>query len=409
MKFDENLRELRKEKGYSQEELAYRLNVTRQTVSKWENGSAMPDLKKLTELAEFFGVSMDELLKLNVEGGREAGSDNSAFEAYVQYTDQRIAALEESRNQETKKKFSVWICLFTAVMLLLFVYFLNYSNEIRNELNSLSNNISYLQNQIYYDNSGRDNYWESKSNDVTVSFLSVDPDKPYIVEAELRYSPSSYAKDSKIYFSVPQSVGGSERLEATENDGEFVLKTDIDITVNGSIYFILDDGEEIVREELDVDLVSLYCYFDGEDYVSPDYSVSKLTEQNGGQYYFEHPMGIAKLYWSGIGSDKIISAEFVVENDGKEIFSEGLKTAQTDDGKYFEIWLSSYTVNMAEAKDLNIFVRATDEFGVVYKYYPFWFWEGTGETGDIPGQSLIFYVEGKGRVEVYPYASEVLE
>ncbi len=53
MRFDENLRILRKEKDYSQEYLAEKLGVTRQTISKWENGTAMPDLKKLIELADF--------------------------------------------------------------------------------------------------------------------------------------------------------------------------------------------------------------------------------------------------------------------------------------------------------------------------------------------------------------------
>ena len=38
------------------------MNVSRQTISKWENGTAMPDLKKLTDLASLFDVSMDELL-----------------------------------------------------------------------------------------------------------------------------------------------------------------------------------------------------------------------------------------------------------------------------------------------------------------------------------------------------------
>ena len=62
MKFDENLRNLRKDKDFSQEYLAEKMNVSRQTISKWENGTAMPDLKKLTDLASLFDVSMDELL-----------------------------------------------------------------------------------------------------------------------------------------------------------------------------------------------------------------------------------------------------------------------------------------------------------------------------------------------------------
>lgn len=62
MNFSENLRRLRKAKDIKQEALAEAMNVSRQTVSKWENGTAMPDFKKLNALAEYFGVTMDELL-----------------------------------------------------------------------------------------------------------------------------------------------------------------------------------------------------------------------------------------------------------------------------------------------------------------------------------------------------------
>ena len=62
MEFAKKLYELRKEKGFSQEELAGRLDVTRQTVSKWELGDSTPDLEKLVLLAELFEISLDELV-----------------------------------------------------------------------------------------------------------------------------------------------------------------------------------------------------------------------------------------------------------------------------------------------------------------------------------------------------------
>ncbi|MUU12757.1 MAG: XRE family transcriptional regulator [Oscillibacter sp.] len=51
------------ESGMSQEQLADRLGVTRQSVSKWEGGTAMPELVKLISLSELFGVSVDYLVK----------------------------------------------------------------------------------------------------------------------------------------------------------------------------------------------------------------------------------------------------------------------------------------------------------------------------------------------------------
>ena len=62
MEFGNRLYELRKQKGMSQEELANRLDVTRQTVSKWEVGDSAPDLEKLTALGELFEISLDELV-----------------------------------------------------------------------------------------------------------------------------------------------------------------------------------------------------------------------------------------------------------------------------------------------------------------------------------------------------------
>ena len=62
MEFNNRLYQLRKQKGLSQEELASRLNVSRQTVSKWEVGDSTPDMEKLTAMSALFDVSLDQLV-----------------------------------------------------------------------------------------------------------------------------------------------------------------------------------------------------------------------------------------------------------------------------------------------------------------------------------------------------------
>lgn len=62
MHFAENLKQLRKEKGLSQEELAERMGVSRQAVSKWEQGEIYPEVEKLLLLAKQFQVSLDALM-----------------------------------------------------------------------------------------------------------------------------------------------------------------------------------------------------------------------------------------------------------------------------------------------------------------------------------------------------------
>ena len=62
MTIGERLLKLRKEKNISQEELANVLDVSRQTISKWETGESMPDFNKIIPICEYFEISTDELL-----------------------------------------------------------------------------------------------------------------------------------------------------------------------------------------------------------------------------------------------------------------------------------------------------------------------------------------------------------
>ena len=59
----EKLFKLRKDRGLSQEKLAEQLNISRQAISKWESGTAVPELEKLIIISNYFGVSVDYLLK----------------------------------------------------------------------------------------------------------------------------------------------------------------------------------------------------------------------------------------------------------------------------------------------------------------------------------------------------------
>ena len=71
MKFNEKLLAIRKKQGLSQEELGLELQVSRQTVSKWESGQSYPDFEKLVLLSDYFNMPLDELVKgIDVEDVR---------------------------------------------------------------------------------------------------------------------------------------------------------------------------------------------------------------------------------------------------------------------------------------------------------------------------------------------------
>ena len=73
MGLNDRIVELRKRRGMSQEELAERLNVSRQAVSRWETGTAMPDAANLLQLSRIFGVSTDYLLGAEPSREKEWG------------------------------------------------------------------------------------------------------------------------------------------------------------------------------------------------------------------------------------------------------------------------------------------------------------------------------------------------
>ncbi|MDO4317682.1 MAG: helix-turn-helix transcriptional regulator [Lachnospiraceae bacterium] len=78
---NENLKTIRKKKGFSQEQLALRLNVVRQTVSKWEQGLSVPDAEMLVKISEVLNVPVSDLLGKGIAAEPDVSSlDTIALE-----------------------------------------------------------------------------------------------------------------------------------------------------------------------------------------------------------------------------------------------------------------------------------------------------------------------------------------
>ncbi len=126
--FSENLKTLRKQKGFSQEELAARLHVVRQTVSKWEKGQSVPDAGTLIRLAEILEVSVSELLgeKIEIE---QAASDVA----------EQLARINEQLAIKNRRARRIWkaigiilavIVLINIITVVLFSIVRSSSNQI---------------------------------------------------------------------------------------------------------------------------------------------------------------------------------------------------------------------------------------------------------------------------------------
>lgn len=116
MIFADKLIRLRKKAGWSQEELAEKMNVTRQSVSKWEQAQSLPDLEKMIRLSELFGVSLDYLVKDEMKDS-EGTNDSSAI---------RSVSMEEANTflsiKARTSKFialGVFLCILSPICLLI--------------------------------------------------------------------------------------------------------------------------------------------------------------------------------------------------------------------------------------------------------------------------------------------------
>ena len=102
----DNLRKLRRSKGLSQEELAIKLNVVRQTISKWEQGSSVPDSEMLLRIAAELDTTVNVLLGDTVDA--EESSDLKTIAAKLEVLNEHFA-----KRNETRRK--VWRAIFVAI------------------------------------------------------------------------------------------------------------------------------------------------------------------------------------------------------------------------------------------------------------------------------------------------------
>lgn len=102
------LKELRKEKNLTQEQLAEVMNVSRRTVSRWETGSSMPDLDVLMELADYYEVELRELL----DGERKSEQMNKELEETVR----KVADYSNEEKDRVMKRMH-WLFIVTALFM----------------------------------------------------------------------------------------------------------------------------------------------------------------------------------------------------------------------------------------------------------------------------------------------------
>ena len=120
MKFGENLQKLRKEKGFSQEQLAEKLGVTRQSVSKWESGASYPEMDKIVSLCNMFHCDLDVLINKDVTEERQRKDASSIvkslFQGATDYVKKTIYLFEHKSIKELIKICSQIIIIVLVIL-----------------------------------------------------------------------------------------------------------------------------------------------------------------------------------------------------------------------------------------------------------------------------------------------------
>lgn len=125
MTFADKIIQLRKQRGWSQEELAEQLDVSRQSVSKWEGGLSLPDLNKILQLSSLFSVSTDYLLKDDY-GEEHPGIETKDTDDWENHNPLRRVSMDEAMDFLSLQKLAgkrivlaVFLCVLSPVCLLL--------------------------------------------------------------------------------------------------------------------------------------------------------------------------------------------------------------------------------------------------------------------------------------------------
>ena len=109
----DNLKTLRKNKGLSQEELSIKLNVVRQTISKWETGLSVPDAEMLVTISELFETPVSEILGESIE--EKETNDLKVISEKLEVINEQLSI---SQKQKRKRNFIFWIIADIFVILL---------------------------------------------------------------------------------------------------------------------------------------------------------------------------------------------------------------------------------------------------------------------------------------------------
>ena len=205
MQFNEKLKMLRKEKGFTQESLADKLNVSRQAITKWESGDGIPDIENLKQISILFNTTIDELVKedkdINLENKKNYSEIYELEIDHTKHFDINIDKINELKimsNNEEKVKIEIL------------------SNEEENLKESFKVKFDDIYNKLDIDIKNK-----KKVEDITINMYL--PEK-YINDIELK-SKMKTLNISNLQLTKLEYDGSLKYLNVYSSKGKIVLNT----------------------------------------------------------------------------------------------------------------------------------------------------------------------------------------
>ena len=205
MQFNEKLKMLRKEKGFTQESLADKLNVSRQAITKWESGDGIPDIDNLKQISILFNTTIDELVKedkdINLENKKNYSEIYELEIDHTKHFDINIDKINELKimsNNEEKVKIEIL------------------SNEEENLKESFKVKFDDIYNKLDIDIKNK-----KKVEDITINMYL--PEK-YINDIELK-SKMKTLNISSLQLTKLEYDGSLKYLNVSSSKGKIVLNT----------------------------------------------------------------------------------------------------------------------------------------------------------------------------------------
>lgn len=289
MSIGKKLLSLRKQKGISQQDLALYLNVTRQTISKFEHDLSLPDIDMMMKICKYYQISLNELL----------GIENDISDMTEVYRQIQLVANNIQKNNKKSKLLNIILIIVCAISLGLSLFMVNRINYYEKIYQSYLNSFQQQNHRTLVNIIDNDNKLFIEENNAT--FMDI---KEYDLEKEritlnYQFNLKSFTKDTTIDIEFILSEMEDEKYHYTlekKDNNTFVFNKEIPLKDYDTVYLYINDGNgNIISENIGKNQNCYYLRDIIEEICYIYFPVDKNNQLIRNQIVFD-PTHIKKLY-----------------------------------------------------------------------------------------------------------------